>query len=56
MWLERPVWMMRYWVSSWLLSASLAVMPNRRYAADVRAALTMLNVRVTDEVLSKRST
>lgn len=48
------MWITRYWISRWLMSASLVVMPNKRYAADVRAALTMLNMRVTAEVLAKQ--
>lgn len=45
------MWTVRSLISSWLMSASLAIMPNRRDAADVRAALAMLKMR--DEVVAR---
>lgn len=38
-WLRRPIWMCRYWLSSWAISFALWIIPNRAYATDLRARI-----------------
>ena len=33
---EQAIWIVRYWVSRWLMSAALAALPSDRYGAEVK--------------------
>lgn len=54
MWLDRPIWMLRYHLSSWMLTAAMAVMPSPRYRAELRRRVYGYRDEVITEVLAQR--
>lgn len=54
MWLRQPVWMLRYWISSFAISFALAAMPNRTYARDLRRRIHEFRNEATTSVLAQR--
>ena len=50
-----PIWITRYWLSSWCFSAGLYLCPNRRYSREVRQLLAEHNARVVAEVEAGRA-
>lgn len=55
MWLTRPIWMLRYHLSSWLLTAAMAIMPSPRYRAELQRRVYSLRNEVIVEVLAHRA-
>lgn len=49
------VFMTRYWLSSWLMSAAFAVMPPGRYQREIKAIMHRHNRRVTSAVEAHRN-
>lgn len=54
MWRAQPIFMLRYCVSSWLMSAALRTCPGPRYAAELRRRVHGLRDEVIAEVMAKR--
>lgn len=54
MWLERPIWMLRYHLSSWLMSAAMAIIPSPRYRAELRRRVYAYRDEVIAEVSAQR--
>lgn len=55
MWLTRPIWMLRYHLSSGLMTAAMAVMPSPRYRAELRRRVYAYRNEVIAEVLAQRA-
>lgn len=55
MWLSHPIWMLRYHLSSWMLTAAMAVMPSPRYRAELRRRVYAYRNEVIAEVLAQRA-
>lgn len=55
MWLTRPFWMLRYYLSSWLMTAAMAVMPSQRYRRELRRRVYAYRNEVIAEVLAQRA-
>lgn len=49
------VFMARYWLSSWMMSAAFAVMPPGRYQRELKALVREYNIRVAIAVEARRS-
>lgn len=55
MWRTSPVFMIRYWLSSWLISAALFIMPSRRYSDELRRRVYQFRNEVMAEVITHRA-
>ena len=55
LWAARPFWMVRYCLSSWLMSAALRICPGPRYAAELRRRVHGMRDEVIVDVLTRRA-
>jgi hypothetical protein len=51
LWLTKPIFMVRYWASSWLISLGLLTCPHGPYADELRRRIYALR----DEVSAKEA-
>lgn len=50
-WRDHPMWLSRYWLSRWLMSASLAVMPRGPYRDELRRRIYALRDEASIDAL-----
>ena len=55
MWRTQPIWMIRYWLSSFLMSAALRVMPAPLYREELRRRVHGFRDEVIAKVLAHRA-
>ena len=54
MWLRRPIWMLRYWLSSWAITFGLWIMPEPAYARDLRRRIYEFRDEASARILAAR--